>query len=101
MERIVTLRKAHTVPGKLLPEVQRGRQWHLDGCLRKQWFPVYEGDAYYSIHVPQGVAVFMFHVVRHEGNWGKLKRLFTAKIGKKRHDTQSTTNRSATMNVGI
>ena len=102
MERMVIPRKAHAVP-RLLPEVQRGHQWRrvLDGCLHEQRFPVYEGDAYYSIYAPQGVAVFIFHVVRHEENWGKLKRLFIAKIGKKRHDTQSTANRSATMNVGI
>ena len=42
MERMVTPKKAHAVPGKLLPEVQRGHQWcHvLDGCLRKQRLPV-------------------------------------------------------------
>ena len=42
VERMVTPRKTHTVPGKLLPEVQQGHQWRrvLDGCLREQWFPV-------------------------------------------------------------
>ena len=54
---------------------------------------------YFYLHtIPQGVAIFVFHVVRHEKNWGKLKRLFTSKIGKKRQDTH-TTNKSGAMSV--
>ena len=53
---------------------------------------------FYPYTIPQGGAIFVLHVVRHEKNWRKLKGLFTSKIGKKKQGTRST-QKSGTLSV--
>lgn len=69
---------------------------HISAHINKLWWVLHLS----MCHTLQGVAIFVFHVVRHEKNWGKLKKLFTSKIGRKRQDTR-TSHKSGTLSVRI